>query len=208
MSVVVGDCPVIFILGVEGSGTTLLQNIFDMTDWAASIGGNVFSKNYEKAGGRACELTTALWKVRVSPDKKKIINDINNIQVPELRPLVFKRSYPFIDDYHMPDVRDMLNIGSSQQFVVMKRNFHDNVRSIRRRNFEPDQKLAISRIASGYIAYSEILFFLESSGISSLVLNYDLLVNTKTKQSEIFKILDYFSLEPELASIISSFIRS
>jgi hypothetical protein len=203
------ECRVLFIAGVEGSGTTLMLKLFDKIPGYASLGGNYFSEGYQDTGARLNELTEKLWRLpRPSAQKhREILTSINNLTVEkDINTIVYKRSYPFSGPSFIPHLEDIPLICKDHRIILMRRHFFENVNSILRRNFEDSIDNALSRISLGYQNLYKQIHSLTKSSEEFLTIDYQRLVDANSKQSEITQIIGFLDLPPRYLDTWSQMI--
>ncbi|HID45746.1 MAG TPA: hypothetical protein EYP34_08335 [Chromatiaceae bacterium] len=204
------ECQLLFIAGVEGSGTTLMLQLLDRVPDYVSLGGNFISDGYQETGERFNELTERLWKYPApSPQEHKdILLSINDLVVgKDINTVVYKRSYPFSGRSLIPKLGDIYLMGKGHRIILMRRHFFENVNSILRRNFEDNIDSALSRIYLGYRhLYKQIHSQIQSEK-DFLTLDYQRLVDDGLKQSEISEIIDFLHLPPSFLTTWGQMIR-
>jgi hypothetical protein len=183
----IADCRVIFIAGIEGSGTTMMLELLDRLGGFASLGGQYISTGFEDTGRRLNQLTARLWKLpTLSPaDKSPILREINGIEVGDVRTVVYKRSTPFQDARYMPDMSDVAALGSSRKLIIVRRHFFDKLNSILRRGFESDLDAALDRISTAYQHLYKQVRRLPELGLQYLTLDYEKLIDPDSKQRQL-----------------------
>lgn len=191
------ECQILFIAGVEGSGTTLMLNLFDQIPGYAILGGNYFSEGYENTGSRLNEMTEKLWKLPrpSAQEHRDILTSINNLTVEkDINTIVYKRSYPFSSPRFVPRLQDIHFMGKAHRIILMRRHFFENVNSILRRNFEDNIDSALSRVYLGYQNLYKQIHSLSKSSEEFLTIDYQRLVDVNSKQSEIAEIISFLNL--------------
>ena len=189
--------PFVFIAGVEGSGTTMMMQLLGSLEHVCCLHGSHFSPGMEQQAKDIKALTAELWQYPSIHDLKtrnSLISRINAIRIPEsVSHVVYKRSYPFTDQNHYPNLSDVREIGNGSVIVGMTRSFVDNVCSIIRRQFESDLTSATHRIAMAYEILTRQL--LDSDQIASVV-NYSELADENHRDGVISNLEELLGLNP------------
>jgi hypothetical protein len=144
----------VFIAGVEGSGTTLLQEVINELPYAPAFGGAFYRLQVSEAAKRLNKITEALWAYPHRPqaeDKQTLIKQAREIGIPDSAShVVYKRSYPFKNRSYYPDLADIPLLSDDYKIVVLTRDLERNAKSILRRQFVPTMEEAIQRSQEGY----------------------------------------------------------
>lgn len=190
------DTHLVFIAGVEGSGTTMMSQLLEQFSGYYSLGGNHCSIGFEAYTQQLNDLTAELWSLPAidAEEKQFIASKINALSIPDnVQTCVYKRSYPFLSSGYMPDLADLSELGLSYKVVLLRRHFMDNVRSIMRRGFEHQESIAIQRIAQGYMFLTQQLMRLDKNKL--LILDYEKLIDERTKMGELERLALFFQLD-------------
>jgi len=197
----------IFIIGVEGSGTTLLSNIFGKTLNTKVILGNYISeellsqREIQTAINNLNSLNSTLWDLQSSSENyfnslskiketydllKQLLNEKHNTQN-----IVLKRSIPFnIGDRYIPDLFDIVKIfGDTVKIILMVRDPKESSYSALRRGFLPNirtSSLVCNKSLLHIISQYQVL----KQNLNILVINYKELC---TQQQKIQKSISEFT---------------
>lgn len=171
----------VFIVGVEGSGTTMLSRILGYGVNTAVVLGNHLSPIVEidaetnKLWRRINENTRLLWDIQSGLDErekskqkiKKSISEIENRLASEfgIDITVYKRSSPFLHgNRYIPDLLDIKDIFSNSKRIVMVRDPKQSSYSALRRGFLKDIKecgivchINLSVLASGIRSDNDVM---------------------------------------------------
>jgi len=143
----------IFIAGQEGSGTTMLLKFLSQPSFSIALGGLYYSKGFEIEKRRMNKTTDKLWNISKTLNSKKIQKlklSMGNIKIPPtITHIVYKRSFPYTDIYHFPNITDLNDISPDSKTVVIIRSPIASVASIIRRRFTLSVKDAAERIKKG-----------------------------------------------------------
>ena len=154
-----GEKFLVFVAGVEGSGTTILGKLLSIPDFAVALGGGYVSPTplgYDTGSVRARlnAFTRVLWRHSNPPlgaNKRRILKEIGALPVAGVfSHVIYKRSYPFEDVRHFPNLADLDKIANNVRVVVSRRNPLENAASILRRGFVDTLKASIERVARAY----------------------------------------------------------
>jgi hypothetical protein len=154
------DKTLVFVAGVEGSGTTILIEFLAKPSFAAAIGGLYFSPGYKACQKKFLSVTDYLWDKTVDKDiesiqkKKKIMREM---KIPrKITHLSCKRSFPTIitnrfPNLDFPNLSDLFDFARDIKIVVIDRALKSCVASIKRREFTTSIEEAAERIKQGRI---------------------------------------------------------
>lgn len=195
----IADCRVIFIAGIEGSGTTMMLELLDRLEGFASLGGQYISAGFEERGRQLNQLTARLWKLPglSAAEKTPILREINAIDVGGIHTVVYKRSTPFQDARYMPHLADLAALGSSRKLIIVRRHFFDNVNSILRRGFEQDVDAALDRIGAAYRHLYMQVRRLPELGLQQLTLDYEKLIDPDGKRHQLARLAPFLDCSPD-----------
>lgn len=143
----------VFITGVEGSGTTMLLKLLSKVNGFVALGGNYCTPGWNKQSAKLNMYTQQLWRYphqRSLYTKMLLLSKIRRLPLSQqISCVVYKRSYPFIDQQHYPLLKDIMKFSNCVKLIVIHRNLSENANSIRRRGFEPDIERARQRAKKG-----------------------------------------------------------
>jgi hypothetical protein len=193
----------IFITGVEGSGTTMLLRMLNELPGYASLGGNFFDPGQEAIAARLNDLTGRLWRIPYLAGQRRnlLLDEIRNCELPDhVSHVVYKRSFPFLDARHYPCLRDVFLIAESARIIIIKRAIDANARSILRRGFESDLAAATRRSREAVRRLHEQAIALPGDRV--LDLTYEHLIDAARKAAEVSRLAAFLGLPaPELLAL-------
>lgn len=203
---ILSEKKLIFIAGIEGSGTTLLNKLLSEPENAISITHHNYIQadivNMSDKAERISEgsfssikkfqhLTTVkkfnflvdkIWKFpyNVNKDNKdEILMSLRNLKIPVfISNVVIKRSYPSgKQGMIFPNLDDLFDISKDVKIIHVERNFEENCASILRRRFVSDIDDAVERLRNAKTILISQLDSIENTKV--LYITYeDLVKNT------------------------------
>ena len=140
----------VFIIGAEGSGTTMLTRILSRLQNVVGLGGNYISIPEEDKEARSLvaefnKTTAALWDREATHETyqhakeqlPKVLDHLLGLNnYADVSHIVYKRSAPFLKgDRYRPDASDLFNLFENMRMIVMYRDPKASSFSALRRGF-------------------------------------------------------------------------
>ena len=191
-----GQIPFVFVAGVEGTGTTVMSRLLSAPNGCIALGGNYASESFRYHAVRLNKLTAELWAVprSVQPERRDLLlQQIRELPLPPwVQMAVYKRSYPFQNELHYPELGDVLELHPQARIVVMERPLPQSVRSIQRRGFARATQVATVRVERGHNMLQAQLERLDPQAV--LRVPYGQFVSEATKAATIAGLERYLQL--------------
>lgn len=187
----------LFITGVEGSGTTMMLKLLDSLPDIAVLGGNYWTPELASEASHFNALTEQLWNRKAPPndiEREEIFQDIRHFPVPgNARLVVHKRSCPFLDPFHLPDLSDVARFTPHARLLVMRRDPDANTRSILRRGFEKEKERATARTG---MALQALDTQLKDNPVPTMQIYYEEIISPEKKAAILRNLAGFLGLDP------------
>ncbi len=188
------NCELLFIAGVEGSGTTITLKLLETLPGHVCLGGKYITKGLEKPGKKLNKLSRKFWRLPRRSDRRrnKWLLQASEIELPDtVNTVIYKRSYPFSRPCFVPDIHDLASMGKSFKVILVRRHLFDNVNSIIRRGFERTEEKSLQRIFTGYkhLYIQSRQAHLQECPL--IMIDYDRLVSPATKIQELSRLSQF-----------------
>jgi adenylate kinase len=185
----------VFITGIEGSGTTLLLRLLNELPGYVALGGNFFDPCYARVAARLNQLTERLWRLPypTGHERESLLARVSETELPdEITHVILKRSFPFLDIHHFPHLPDVPLMASSARIIAIRRSIAANERSILRRRFEDERSAAIWRSREAAKRLAQQLQAIPRGEIHDL--SYEHLIEPRRKAAELSRLAAFLGL--------------
>ncbi len=190
----------VFITGIEGSGTTMMLKLLDSMDNMAILGGNYWSPRLKYEADTLNGLTQRLWddrEVMSVEDRIDVIREIRELELPsDYTHVVHKRSFPFLDLFHFPNLIDCFEMSSCCKVLAMTRGLEASSRSILRRKFVADKEGASQRVVEAVRRIDKELSMIDGEYI--MPISYEDIIDAERKPGILRDLADFIAIDSEL----------